>query len=667
MSSMDDNAYSGLPVHVGIGVIALFTISGILCGGKTLRLPWTAWLSLIIGGYFFIRCVNSYSIVESWKEAGLITGCAVFYLAGIYGAQSKNYHLLKTTLILALLVNIFFYFITPGIDIDMIWSGRPEYGLSGKNTPPTTAFVYKNFAGSFLCIAGFTLTYAGMWIRTSPTQKYTAFIVGLTGIILSFFCSTRAVYLLTPILLVSGWIMWIILRLFNGNKLGWFSILTTASILIAATIAIFELIWGHHFLQNISDIDTHLRYMIWGEVSQAIRNAPAIGYGTMASHWEIVQTFHEWSTPNMAHNEYLQAWCDYGWIGALSIIGLLLLHIIWGGRALMAEHISPQRRACIAISLIVLIAWMIIAATDFVFHSYAIATMAAYCCGILTSPYTGSRDWKFHTRNWKKGHEPAPTPVSAQGTFGRGLLALLACLTLSCTTWLFLHLHKAWCAQWTYNKLHQPYADPETHARRTILETLIDTYPDPVLADQFYSLPLHNVSPERCESILRKALIGNPKQMYTITMLVDILGRHKKFEEAEKIMRRTFINDGPKATSLANWPSYYSYNLLRRGCNELTKGNSALGLSMIQYALNIHSHTHIHFNRLYRAGKNHWRTAQDIHPEIPQFIKYASQQAAFLRRIKVKPDDSWMAPLEPNGKPALYQRWGLRPKTRGKK
>lgn len=649
MSIFDTNACTSFPLVVGLGVVAALVLSGLSYGGKSVRLTWVNWLSLGVGGYFLARCLNSYAIVESWRESILIVAGAVFYLAGIYAAHSRSIRPICAVLLLSLMLNLGALFLLRTGQIPIEWTGRPEWGFSGKNSMPVTLFLYKNFAGDFLCIGGLCALGIAVWGRGGIVSKSLCSLAGGCAVFLSFFCGTRGVFVLLPVLLIAAWVLTFINSMFTQGKKTIILGVGGLLLFIGLTVALYEFLNSGDAYNRLMATDTHLRSMIWRGIGDEAPKAPLWGFGVSASHWDILMHFNEWATPNYAHCEYLQVWMDYGVLGVGGMLGLVVAHLCCAFRRLSEDALSPQCRCLVSLSVLVLLGWGICAIADFPWHHFSLVGMSAFACGIMASPYPYTV--------FSRGQESI-VPVRAQSKWGRGCIALLCCGVISYSVWMGIRLYEPWLKQWEYSVLTHNL--PETAVTRAeLLETVLQTYPDPAVMDQYYSFPGIYQEQAKQERLLKIAVQGNPHQLYTVTMLADVLTRQQKFEESEDVMRRYFPGDGPSGKPMMNWPAFYVYNLLEWGQAELKRGNTAKAHSLMNYGLNILSHPgyRLSFCLPYR-GNAPWCNKSSYRAESRQLQQLCEQNCALLRKIGVKPDNSWILPMTKGGKPALYSKWG---------
>lgn len=654
MCTVDAHAYSALPYMAGIALVVLLTILGMLSGHKFVRMPLPAWLSLGVGGYFMLRCEHSYAVVESWRESALIISCAVFYVAGVYAGQLKGSRGMAWVLALALVANMVAFVVMQHPDAELWWLGRPSMSLTGPNSPYVTLFLYKNFAALFLSLGGVVLLWRALWKGGWCVSGIAQSVLGVGAIALSFFCGSRVVWLVLPVAAVAGWVLWLVLRLYAGLRVGVWTVLVGFSLIALLGIGLYDLCFGELFRLMVTGIDTHLRYLIWSNLCHVIPDAPAWGYGVGASQWEIIPTFNEWATPNFAHNEYLQAWVDYGPIGVLLLLSVLLVHTVAGCLSIVSEFVDKARRVKIAMALLSLTILAAAAVTDFVWHDFALSAMSAFCCGVLISPRDRAEfSLSVLGRRWAAGSGPRIIPVRAQGVVGKLALVLLGFGVLFGGWKLYQRTSAAWVAQWTYDQMvKERKPTPEL---RDFLGGIVQHYPDAAVMDCYALLP-YDVEPDwkKMENLLWQVHQANPKQLFTVVQLAETMSRQAKCEEVEKLLRRHYVGDGMNACMLVTWPSYYSMNLLQWAQLELSAGHLGRARSMFNYAFRV---KHFMPNTTWRYGVKTWTEGGS--PRRKSFVNVCRTDAATLNALGVPEDHSWQQPMEPGGKPALYRRWGL--------
>lgn len=647
MGVADANAYSYVPLLAGLIVVILLALSAMIRGAKVVQLSKTAWISLGVGVYFLVRCLCSFSVVESWREASIILGCGVFYVAGVYAAQGHSPRPIIWTIGAALLLNMLYFALMHYTDIPLEWSGRPSTGPGGSNHRPVTLFVYKNFAGAFLLVSGFLITALALWCRHSLPQRLLWSSVGIAAMLLSTECSTRSIYLLAPLLFILGVLVWFSLKLNEHDELRVRHILIGFALLSACCILMGWALMDPDCINYFSAQKSNGRFTIWGLVCRILPDAPLWGYGACSVQWMTLPwNDQSYESINFAHNEYLQAWCDYGSIGLFAMVGIIFWHSCRVFYILSEDCVPATQKRMSAVAVLCLLAWSVGACVDFFWHHFAIAGMTAFALGIIASPYP--------SENARKGKKRKVVP---QGPAGKSALALCCAGSLTLAGLLTHKEWPVWLAQWEYNTLAN--ADEGGHARRDLLAKLIPSYPASELMDTYMLLPtgekIYHVAQET--ALLRTVLRSNPHQLHIAMRLAARLSESGKYEEAEALFRRVYPGDGPSCTRLADWAMPYTKHLFRRGQHCLYTGEREKGTSLLRYAMKIVDKEQLKRSRRWRFGGVWMPPDKEEQMRWEKYLRARQQDLRISNMLKVEPDDSWQAP-DASGKPALYRRYG---------
>lgn len=653
MGVADANAYSYVPLLAGLSVVILLAISAMIRGAKVVQLSRTAWVSLGIGGYFLVRCLCSPSVVESWQEASIILGCGVFYVAGVYAAQGRSLRPVLTMLVIAAVLNLVYFWLMQCTDVPMEWAGRPAVGPGSVNNRPTTLFVYKNHAAAFLCMVGMLLFAAALWVKKGGWGRLLLCLLGGLCVLISAECHSRSPYLMAPSLLLIGWILWVVIKLYEDEKLGVGAILSGFCILGLLGVAGCSALFEQDILQFFVGIDAHGRFEIWRETCQLLPQTPLWGNGALSVQWLIIN--HPTLTPsmydmvNMAHNEYLQVWVDYGLIGLGGMVFIIGGHAARGLMVMASDSVSPGRRMFTALAMLCLAGWSLCCMVDFFWHHFAIAGMTAFAAGITASPYTYT--------NARRGIR---RKVAVQTAKGKGGLALIGMVAVGCSVWLVSLTLPAWKMQWEFNRLSKQGADENGEKRHALLTELVPIYPATELMDQYFRIHRFRDRWEKEAELLRLTLESNPRQLYTAVMLAELLSRHGRYQEADSIYRHYYTVNGTDRTLLDDWANFYALNLLRRGQHAWASGEQPQAYSLLQYGLNIAHYRRYpswKLNATYHRSLQLWAEAGGFMPEWQRYLKARQQDVDVMKMLGVVPDDSWQAP-DASGKPALYRRYG---------
>ncbi len=684
MSIADASPCTLPPVLWSLALIVLVALICIGAGMKVVRLPLAAWLSLGIGVYFLVRACMGFSLMENWADCGLILGGMVFYMAGIYCGQLHSSRGEAIVLTIAILLNIFFMYHLQDESVSLNWVGRADTGLAGPNTRNTSLFVYKNFSGLFLTLAGALMLWRSI-LNGKITLKNSVFLlIGLAGISVSFFCDTRQVWVVLPITLLLGWILWLVNSLYANKPISWGIIVGGIAILVGVCVVIYDFLVGHDMAELFFSVDTHIRAFIWDCICDVAYNAPLYGYGPGGSTWEIVPTYREASLPNYAHNEYVQAWADYGLIGLGLMVATILLHVVEGFRALASDTLDKARRVKIAVAMVCLLTLSATAMGDYVWHSFALVSMTAFACGTLVSPVARPPMSLFSRRNWAPGQAPSPRPIRAENHCGKVVLLAsgLALLTALCK--LSNTLTPACLAQYKLDAMIHSGASADE--QRRLLMDIVRSYPDSRITDHYIQLaptttPDWSLYTEEeldvvrdkglmielsepdwtvYEQALRAVLAANSRQLFAATALGQVLDKQSRFEEAELIFRTYYPADGPDNRQISCWATIYTAHLQQWGHSLLLTDDLSKAWSMLDYADKLAKKTGYipssHHN--YRSNRRE-KIGTGILPRQQALQRGYAKELAVLRYINPPKDDSWMQPMQPGGKPALYQRYQI--------
>lgn len=645
----DANAYSYVPLLAGLALVVLLALSAMIRGAKVVRLSATAWVSLSIGLYFLVRCLCSFSVVESWREASIILGCGVFYVAGVYAAQGRSLRTVGTVLAIAVALNMLYWWLMQQPDVPMEWAGRPAVGPGSINHRPVTLFVYKNHAGAFLVMGGMLLSALALWMR-GGWGRVLLVVLGSCAVCLSGECGTRAPYLLGPVLLSGLWVMSLVLKLYADEKVGWLTILSGFVVLGGIGVGLCSAVFDSEVLNFFVNTDSHDRFVYWRECLPLLHDAPLWGYGASSVQWMLLPVDTLTSrTINYAHNEYVQVWMDYGAIGLAFVLAILGLHGCRAFRILSSEKVAPQQRVLTAMAFLCLFGWSAASFVDFFWHHFAIAGMTAFSAGVLASPYT---EVVRKTGRVRK--------VTLQQYQGKSVLALVGVGVISLCAWIGSQCYPAWSVQWEFNRLSVEGSDENGDARHAVIKALVPLYPASELMDIYYRIPRSSDDWEEEIRLMECVLAANPRQLYTVTMIGKLLTEHGEYERAERLYREYYIGDGMESVPVAEWSGFYALNLLQWGHWCVMNGDVPGGYSRMRYALRIIESRkgYAQFDRLYREKKQAWAENGKFLPHWKQYIKDRQQDVQIMKMLGMEADDSWQAPMEPGGKPALYRRYG---------
>ena len=672
MSVVDVLAFTFMPIGLGLLVVMAIVLFAVLFGHKVIALPLVAWITLAVGGYYLYCCSIGCGTVDSWSDAGLVYGALVFYISGIYSGQQSGNRGVILALMLAVFANVGAMLLLENTDCSIRLLGRAEETMCGVNTRNVALFAYKNFSALGLSLVGMLLIWYAVWTwkngevngnrSKNDTRAIICFAVGLLGVGAAFFCGSRVVWLVVPLLGAVGGALWILHSIYEERSFGIVQILLSSILLLAVLVFIVDCCTEHRMMDAVFNVDSHLRFLIWSEAWRYIVDAPLMGYGPGASQWVMCATYNEWNLPNYVHNEYLQMWLDYGLIGVILMVVLLGVHIVKGVCVIGSENVNFNRRVKVSMSLLCLVSFAAAALTDFVWHNFAFVCMTAFSAGILASPYPKAPLRWFDFRNWAPGSHAGVQPLRAQRG---GMLVLLVILSgvlgwnLACHC---VRLFPGWVANMEYDTMVEKQVSAD-EKRAYLLEHVYD-YPDSRLMDRYALAGDGAIDWLAYERGLEYVLQHNPRQLFTVTLLADVYGRLGKYEEAELLFRRYYPGDGLENTSINSWAVFYATNLYAWAQDEFYKRNYPKALSLYEYARLVTNSGQFHReipNTAYRAGERSWVVGGSKQRKM--FLAECKRNLKDLQICCDETDDSWMAPMEPGGKPALYSERYRRKKT----
>ncbi len=656
MAIADSQAYSQAPLLVGLGLVMLFGLVALVKRQRFVQLPALSWVSLALAVFLLVRAALSYSTFDAYADMGIIIGCVLFYLAGLYLAPTaKVGTIMLRVLSLALVLNILYWFMMNETEVGLWAVGRPEYGLAGEQSRHVSLFLYKNLAGAFFLLGGSALVWYSIWARKLSGLLYS--LLGIISIVFSFYCGTRAIFFLAPVVLLLGWFLWFLIRFFTQGKVSWFDGLFGLSFIIGLVVAIYDFFYGTSVMSMITTVDTHLRSLIWVNLLQVLPDAPLWGYGVGASQWEIAPFFDEWARPNYAHNEYLQLWADYGVIALLAGILLVGIHVLKGALLLTAEEPSGQRRLATALAIFILVGLALLSITDFVWHQYALAATTAFCLGILASPVRRKRSnmllqFLGKDRQWM---DEKPLAVRAQGGLGRAVLGGSLLLLLALCSYQIYLVAPTYATQWSfYYQLEENRFETKEY-----YENALNGYSDYYILERYlrdYPVRADDEHAAQAVAYLKAALEKNPKNIFNLLHLVEINIFLGHYEENERLMRQHMPTEGTDPVLLIQPHVPYGLNLISMGLRALGNDELEKAHSMLDHALSMHKVRPLYLNHAYLEGAPRSLSGAG-RPGLQTLLGVAVEQRDFLRGLGVEQDHSWKKPYAAHEQGALYQRY----------
>jgi len=655
MAISDNLAYSQVPLLMGLVIVVCLILWGLIRGAKIPAFSSVVWLSLLSGFYFLWRASTSYAVLEGYADMGLILACMVFYVMGFIFAQSPRAgKLMSLVIVIALMLNVVFLVLMrmPQLNLSLNFLGRADVGLTGPHSRHSAFFLYKNFAAFFFVVGGVFVLCRQFWqghfsMKSVALALFAIFVIGF-----SFLCSSRVVYIILPFVLCLAWFLSFILRIHSGRSVRWFDIMFFLLSLASIGGALLDFVYGHELRAFVMGIDTHLRFMIWGDILKILPDAPLIGYGAGAAQWEIIPIFNEWNSPNYAHNEYLQLWADYGIIGLVLGLSIVFIHAVSAYATLSMNALPDSRRILVQGALLILLSLSIYAFLDFPWHQFALLSLSAFCCGIVVSPVSGKGYSQLFFSGSTSAHIAKKSSLKAQGAKGKVLLMISLTAIAVALSFLIIKHAPVLKAQWEYDFALKDASYDEA-ARERILLDAFDRYPEVNIVTRIMSGSRLGVDVDECEAMMLKSLEYNPKQLFMRVNLSELMERKGNHAAVESMLRDAYTGDGMPACRLTWWPTYYGYNLLVWGTKIKAAGEHGKAFSILDHALSMHAHMPLIINTTWRNVARPWNEGMD-RPGLRELLRVTKDDVAFYRMLGIKKDDRWKEPMREGGKTAIY-------------
>lgn len=606
-----------------VGVMAVALVRG----GRLVRVPAAMWFFLLAGGgYFLVRCAVSYDVYDAWNEAAHVLAAMVFYLAGFLYAPAKDEkgRLLAAVGAAVLLQAVAMMVVGAGDAPAPL--GRPLFSLEGTMNAAHSLFGYKNFTAAFLVVCGvFSLTYA---LVEGGRKSLGWWAVAAVALSASFFCASRAPWMLVPLGVAVACCVWLLARVFAGRSAVAAGV-CLAVLTLAGTAGLSVLLAQEGGTERLAHwLDSHDRLYLSSLALDAGERAVWFGNGARAFVWEALPVSWTKYAPNYAHNEYLQMFADYGLTGCMLFLAALAAHVWMGLKRLGCE--DGRRPALVAASMAGVAMMALYAGLDFVWHSMGLLAIAAFCAGVMAAP--------------------CKPPLRAESKAGRVVLLGVCAAVFAGLAFLSVQLFPAWCRQWGYSKLVESRASVE--CRAAALSRVVAGYKDPLVMNEYVRLLVEAApSVSSWEAGVRRldeSLAYNPKYLYNAAMKADLLDRLGRFREAESVYRRLHVRGGIVHSGVYPWRPVYALHLADWGMS-LVKSDPNTALSLLQSAL-----------PLMNGMVDVWAPAQSQLRMTPADERNAREVLQttiwYLKTAGAVPDEAWKASMAPGEQEALYQR-----------
>ena len=273
---------------------------------------------------------------------------------------------------------------------------RADYGLRA-----TGLYICPNHLAGYLEVSALMGLSIVCWSRRNIWLKLLAAygsIICAIGIVLT---GSRGAYLSTLVGLFAFLILSIVaMRRANRHQI-WTTVIASLVVAVVVVAGVGAMVSRQYALQSravrILDIGDDARLDTWKAALDQAKVKPIFGTGA-ATYQYYARLFRPPRTqadPVYAHNDYLQLLAEFGWVGLLSGLAFVGVHLWWGGKALNycvtdrpairfrmqsdALALNIGALSCVAI-------YIVHSAIDFNLHIPANAMLLAFIFGTLANP-----------------------------------------------------------------------------------------------------------------------------------------------------------------------------------------------------------------------------------------------------------------------------------------
>jgi O-antigen ligase len=386
----------------GVSLLALAGLLAIFVPTRTDQKPsvWCLVAALLFSGYILVR--NRLSEIDHLgrMQFYIMAGVLICYLlsALVLTSPKQRKALIYFLLIMALVqVGIGLYqFAKVNGWMPLPWAQRRDewWRASG-------FFISPNHFSGYLEIAALMGLGLLLWGRQHIATRFLtgyAFFVCLVGIAIS---GSRGGYLS----IMFGSFVFLGLSLY-----AWYYVrrerfvLLTSTVVVLTSIVVGGLFWIMFQSQTLKlrfqaiNDPENMRFLLWDSAIQQWLLSPWFGTGAF-SFFYFGRLFRNPSVQNdpiHVHNDYLQLLGDYGAIGGVLFLFLLIVHLMGGFRGLrvqlkrlqMAGETQSDSVALTIGGLSVIAAYLVHSVVDFNMHLTVNAILIGFVFGLLASPGT---------------------------------------------------------------------------------------------------------------------------------------------------------------------------------------------------------------------------------------------------------------------------------------
>ena len=363
------------------------------------------WLFLVAWVYFISRALVSPVSHLARQDLFLLIPAGVIYLINAFILPSRRMRgMLVGGVLMLMLLNLLQ--LIPAVNEYRDQALNYAQGSTGlvKGEKFTGLYNHQNFFSNFMGMATLITLSLAIWGSFSKVRRIVLFILGIAGVVAIGLAQSRGGYLgLAGGGAVIGMMSLVLMR--SGQTKG--QIITKIALVFIAGIGV--VIGGYKVLEKresqaysdkLGKFQASGRLGMFASVIDQVPDAPLLGSGSRSIEYKSYQNwpkshYNSGVDDIFAHNEYLQSLGDYGLVGLLFVLSLLIWHLIIGMKqALWLHRHAPHSRSlayCIA-GLAILVLMALHTTVSFPTHSMSNLMLFALACTFVLPKHSEKKE-----------------------------------------------------------------------------------------------------------------------------------------------------------------------------------------------------------------------------------------------------------------------------------
>jgi O-antigen ligase/tetratricopeptide (TPR) repeat protein len=417
------------PAVVLLGLAAIFAAiqvmkcrsAGVRESGSFVEGQWLLGLSVVSIGYFVVRACLSPVLDLGVEDLMLILPAGLLYLIAGHGVAGKSGARFRQGLAWIVVILLLMHLGSCLLQL----GGGDGYSLSmflnsasrASDKVVTGMYSYRGSFANFAVIGGILCLSLGVWGRSGWMIRGLIFILGLMALAFAVLSQSRsAVVSMVLALAVFGAMTYMsVAKQRDAVRVKVrFTVVAMVGLLLIlgflGGVKVFQDRANNASGVNVA-FDSGVRLAFWPMAVEQWQDHPVVGAGSRSYSYEC---FKYWSpnlstsenNPEFVHNEYLQLLADYGLIGLLCILILIVGHLMMGVKRINSLSVrvgeNGMRGGSNVMALTIagvcgMTAMSVHVIFDFRTHLLA-NLLLLVCCAVWILPVTKSTVWKSGSR-----------------------------------------------------------------------------------------------------------------------------------------------------------------------------------------------------------------------------------------------------------------------------